>query len=1259
MRAAFVVVTTLAAASPAAAQAPEQTAPDANAPAANVSADAAKVLMDQATYWLSQNHPEQAERALERLLRLEPGNPDALALQAQLQAGRGDRAGAQASLARLRQLRPDDPHLAVIEQTLRAGAVDQAGLAEARRLAGEGRAAEAVARYQQLFHGAPPPGPLAVEYFQTLAGTPGGWEAARDGLAGLAAAAQDQRAQLAYAELLTYRQPSRAEGIERLAALAQNSALAAAATKAWRQALEWLPEDTPSIPAYQAYLDRHPDEAVAQRLQAARNPPRSPADAAAQQRSAGFAALNAGRLAEAESAFRAVLDANPQDSDALGGLGLVRLRQGRSEEARDLLGRAIAADPASKARWEQALAGANAGEEYARARAMIERGQYGPAEQLLRSIIARGGDVAGAQAMLAGVQARSGDLVGAEASYRAALERQPGNADLLVGLAQLLTRQGRDAEAEALLARAEGAGNRSAVARLRADQLRQRAAALSDPMQKAALLRAAVDADPGDPWVRLDLARALSASGQKTEAREVMANLAEGRTTDQLRAAALFAAEDGRPGDAAAIIRRLPAAARGPELQGLLAQAQVQSDIRAAMALAATSPLAARQKLLTLAAAPDPDGGRGVAIARAFTELHDPAGAREALATALAASRAPTPAQRLAYAGALLAAGDAAGASAMAAALDGSAGLSADQQAALQRLHAGIAVRSSDTLNTDRRQADAYDQLAPQLAQNPEDPALNLALARLYQGAQEPRQALAISMAVLARDPGDVAARRAAVGAAIQAREFGRAEALVREGRQLTPNDPQVWMMAADLAKAQGNDRLALQELRTARELRAQQLGAEAPGGLGQGVQTAALVPGLPAPGSNPFRRSQPATESDAGTLAFAGPAMPGLPPPDATLADIDHQINGLNDRLAPQLTLGPGLRMRTGTTGLDQLTEVSSPTELMVMPFGRGQASFVATPTFLTAGSVPLTASEQAQFGTAAFGAKPPPPSQQAEGVGFDAAYQLGWFRADFGTTPVGFPIQNIIGGIELSPMLTDTMRLRLRGERRAVTNSVLSYAGTHDTTNNTLWGGVIRTAGHAQLELTEGQANFYAGGGFANLQGLDVATNQEVEFGAGGGYPVWRNGGDEVRLGLDLVYFGYSQNLRYFSLGQGGYFSPQSYYAALVPVSYTSKGEAWNWSVGGSIGYQTYHEAASAVFPNNPTLQATLVSEGGGPTGLTMYPSSNAAGISGTARAQVEYRVNPSLLLGGRMSYQHAGDWSEFVGTLYARYILDGEFE
>src|SRR4051794_37457940 len=125
---------------------------------------AAKVLLDQANYWFSQNRPDDAERALDRLLRFEPDNADGLALLAQLQAQRGDRAHAQATLNHMHDMRPDDPRIAYVEQAIRVGSIDPQGLAEARRLAQEGHNAEAVTHYQRLFQGATPPAAMAAEY---------------------------------------------------------------------------------------------------------------------------------------------------------------------------------------------------------------------------------------------------------------------------------------------------------------------------------------------------------------------------------------------------------------------------------------------------------------------------------------------------------------------------------------------------------------------------------------------------------------------------------------------------------------------------------------------------------------------------------------------------------------------------------------------------------------------------------------------------------------------------------------------------------------------------------------------------------------------------------------------------------------------------------------------------------------------------------------------------------------------------------------
>ena len=130
----------------------------------------------------------------------------------------------------------------------------------------------------------------------------------------------------------------------------------------------------------------------------------------------------------------------------------------------------------------------------------------------------------------------------------------------------------------------------------------------------------------------------------------------------------------------------------------------------------------------------------------------------------------------------------------------------------------------------------------------------------------------------------------------------------------------------------------------------------------------------------------------------------------------------------------------------------------------------------------------------------------------------------------------------------------------------------------------------------------------------------------------------------GLTLCISPTIRNLQFFSLGQGGYFSPQSYFATLLPVHYTSKSDSLDWSIGGSVGYQVYNESASPVFPDNPGLQSQLFSTAATTPGLlTSYPSHSASGVVGGVDGSVDYRVSDNFRIGGRANYQHAGNWSE----------------
>ncbi len=806
-------------------------------------ADAVRVLMDQATYWQGKYQPEKADEALSRVLSLDPRNADALALQAQTAADRGDQQLARSALSKLQAARPDDPRIQTIEQSMRLGPIDPNTLAQARQLAAAGKGEEAVAAYRKVFRGSVPPAGLATEYYQVLSNTDGNFDAGRNGLADLLRANPDDlRAQLAYAELLTYRDGTRDEGLARLERLVTNPTIADQANRDLKQTLLWLPISQASVPAMQAYLARFPnDKDIQQRVELARND-------IGGLRVEGFDALEANQTGAAESAFTRALAKAPNDSDSLIGMALVRLKQRRPADARALLQHAIEIDPDKAAQYQplidstdpkaiaraSATGGNNGGNtdygaaaarkiraQYAEVAALTQHGEFAQAEAHLRALMGRKPNF-GNYLQLADIQARAGKLAQSEASYRTALRSQPRNVAALGGLAGVLAREGQTDEANRIFAQLGRSGGGGSVAQTRAASLRQQAQQSSDPAQQDQLYRSAVAADPADPWLRLEFARLLEGQNRDPEAQQVMADVtaAPHPTADQLRAAVYFADGNHNPAQTLALLNRIPEKARTPEMRDVAVRAGVAQDLRSAKD--GNSINVAR--LIALAAQPDPTGLRGASFAQALVKAGNKVGARDVIRAALAA-RPVQPQQRIAYAGALLGAGFPDDAQHLTQPVQPAA-LTPLDRSRLAEVRDNAAVFSADNLNGRGETADAYDQLAPRLAREPENPSLNMALARLYEANRQPREALRIAESVLQRNPSNVSAFQSTVGAAIAAGDLRRARSLADQAKSQFPDDPQAWLMSAQVSRADGEDNRALTELRTAKNLRRQQIDA-------------------------------------------------------------------------------------------------------------------------------------------------------------------------------------------------------------------------------------------------------------------------------------------------------------------------------------------------------------------------------------------------------------------------------------------------
>ncbi len=478
----------------------------------------------------------------------------------------------------------------------------------------------------------------------------------------------------------------------------------------------------------------------------------------------------------------------------------------------------------------------------------------------------------------------------------------------------------------------------------------------------------------------------------------------------------------------------------------------------------------------------------------------------------------------------------------------------------------------------------------------------------------------------------------------------------------------------------------------TADQLNARQLGAStalAPGAAPvypdysapQSQQIAQAA--MPAPAMAVDRRYQPPSQNLLPRYLAAGlpgPAGGGDIPtgempvePDPLMQEIDRNIVALREGLSTSVQAGLGFRWNSGAQGLGRLVEATAPLEVVFSVGENGRVKLAATTTYLNSGTLHGNDINQQNFGTAALGVVPPSVSggtyipvayagahqgrQYAQGVGLNAQYTNGEITGDIGSTPLGFKVQNVVGGVEYAPLLTDRTRLHLAVMRRAMTQSVLSYAGTTDPRTGATWGGVVEDRGQIAVDYSDGDLGLYASAGGGQLTGQHVANNSEYSVAASASYPVFRQGEHEVRLGLDLSYQHYDKNLGYFTYGQGGYFSPQRFFSAIVPVTYRARiGEDLTYEVSAGAGVQSFGQASSNYFPNDSLLQAQLVAASTYPGAATQYASKNVSGLAGNVRGKWDYRVTPNVHVGGQASYQHAGNYDETVATVYARYVFSG---
>ena len=406
-------------------------------------------------------------------------------------------------------------------------------------------------------------------------------------------------------------------------------------------------------------------------------------------------------------------------------------------------------------------------------------------------------------------------------------------------------------------------------------------------------------------------------------------------------------------------------------------------------------------------------------------------------------------------------------------------------------------------------------------------------------------------------------------------------------------------------------------------------------------------------------------------------PPIPGYQPlgtlkpysaTDTLEMDIDRDLARLESSSNPTLVAGLAYRTHSGTEGLDHLDEFGAPFEASFSPWYTGMARIDVVPVYVDAGT-------PANGNLGRFGANPltypvglgaaNAGDQNASGVGITGSYTWTDFYAQFGTTPLGFPVTNLIGDLAYTPKFLDgNMSVRFEALRQPVTDSVLSYAGTHANFalsnavapgalgSNTLWGGVVKTGGHITAFYDNQSVGAYAGAGWASLTGTNVASNSAVDAILGTYFRPWKTDNWALRVGVSLYYTGYDKNLDGFTFGQGGYFSPQDFEGLGFPIELTGHYDRWTYLASTTLGVQHYNQNSSPTFPNNPNAQAALEASSPSNAFLTGL---HTTGFGFNLKGQAEYAFDPTTSLGAAGSLNNGNGYTEGIVQIYLRKTFD----
>jgi tetratricopeptide (TPR) repeat protein len=1111
-------------------------------------------LLEQVRLGESTQREDLVRQSLYRLELIDPNNPDVIAARFRYLLRQGDMAGAQKELDRLKGMAPDSSAYQSSRTTMLLSTPDgRQSLQQARLLATTGHTQEAIAAYDKLFDGKPPSGDIATEYWNVVAKEPARRNLAINQLKKINASSPGNvPLQSSLAQLL-FQSGRRDEGFAVLQEMAKSNNGRSQASDMWYQQIKDQPASSASVTALQQYLSvfSDGDNVTAARAQLEAQQ-KQLADPAFRAKAEGLAAVDAGQGSKAVTELQKAVSANHADSEAVGALGQAYSQKGDRARAVAQFEKAIALDPQSdnRGKWESLL-------KVNRYWLLIQQGDNAlkanntaQAERYYQQ--ARNIDNTDSYAVLGlgDAAAARKDNDAAERYYRQALRMDSGNSNAVRGLANIYRAQSPEKATQFI--QSLSASQRRSIDDIERSLTNEQLSAQAEQLesegkyaQAAEIQRRRLALSPGDVWITYRLSRDLYSAGQRSQADNLMRQLASQKPgdPDQVYASGLYLSGNDQDRAALAHLNTLPRDKWNGNIQALADRLQSNQVLETANRLRDSGK---EQEAETLLRQQPPSTRIDLTLADWAEQRGDHKAAKTDYNTVL--QREPQ-----------------------------------NEDAILGLTEVYLAQDNKDAARTALAKLPA--------AQNGEPLSINM------------QRRLAMAQAGL----GDHAAAEKTFNA------------ILPQAKSQPPSLESALVMR-DAARFQAQNGQPQQALDTWKD---------------------AMV-------SSGITTTRP-TDNDSFTRLTRNDEKD-----DWLKRGVRSDAGDLYRQQDLNVTLQHDYWGSSGTGGYSDLK--AHTTMLQVdAPLSDGRMFFRSDLVNMNAGSFATdNGTYDPTWGTCAETPCRGSTNQSANGASVAVGWQNKTWAWDIGTTPMGFDVVDVVGSLSYSNDL-GPIGYTLNAHRRPISSSVLAFAGQKDPNTDTTWGGVRATGGGVSMSYDKGEANgIWSSLSADSLTGKNVEDNWRVRWMTGYYYKLINQNNERLTVGVSNMLWHYDKDLSGYSLGQGGYYSPQEYVSFALPVNWRKRTENWSWELGGSVSWSHSKTKDVMRYP----LQGLIPdNEPGRYTDKgVMETGSSSSGTGYTARAIVERRVTSNWFVGLGVDIQEAKDYTPSHALLYVRYSAAG---